>query len=250
MKVKLLLVLFLFIYQFSFSQTEILLNGTVISSDNFLLSNVDVINKTSQKSAKTNDNGEFVIAVTANDSLLFYAKDYYLKRIKLSSEQIKLDNLQVVMVKKPEELDEVVIKTISPIKTKIDKKWEQGKRDEINVQKSVEHIKKRTVYEGAIDNGMDFIRIGKSILDFFKKEKDAPKEKLPEIEFGTLAKSTCNQKFFIETLKLKPEEIDLFLQFCNTDPKSKAQLENHNVLSMMDFLIVKNKEFKNPAASK
>ena len=134
MNVKLLLVLSLFVFQFGFSQTEKLLKG-VVSSDNFLLQNVDVINKTSQKSTKTNDKGEFVIAVKANDSLLFYAKDYYLKRLKVSKEQIGQNNLQVVMIKKPEELDEVVVEKTHSIKLNKDKAYEQGKRDEIDVDK-------------------------------------------------------------------------------------------------------------------
>lgn len=243
MKVKLLLVLSLFAYQFAFSQTEKLLKG-VVSSDNFLLQNVDVINKNSQKSTKTNDKGEFVVTVKANDSLLFYAKDYYLKRLKVTKEQIGQNNLQVLLIKKPEELDEVVVEKTHSIKLNKDKKYEQGKRDEIDVINSVESIKKRTVYEGNIDNGMNFIAIGKKILDLFSKEKEPEKEASPEIEFATLAKNTCDQKFYLETLKLKPEEIDLFLQFCDTDPKSKALIEHHNVLSMMDFLLAKNIEFQ------
>src|SRR6187431_1881775 len=108
MKIKLLFIFSLIACQFGFSQTEMLLKG-VVSSDNFLLQNVDVINKTSLKSAKTNKKGEFVITVKANDSLLFYTKDYYLKRLKLSNEQIGQNNLQVVMIKKPEELEEVLV---------------------------------------------------------------------------------------------------------------------------------------------
>ena len=243
MKVKLLLVLSLFAYQFAFSQTEKLLKG-VVSSDNFLLQNVDVINKNSQKSTKTNDKGEFVVTVKANDSLLFYAKDYYLKRLKVTKEQIGQSNLQVLMIKKPEELDEVVVEKTHSIKLNKDKKYEQGKRDEIDVINSVESIKKRTVYEGNIDNGMNFIAIGKKILDLFSKEKEPEKEAPPEIEFEIMKKNTCDEKFYLETLKLKPDEIDLFLQFCDTDPKSKALIEHHNVLSMMDFLLAKNIEFQ------
>jgi hypothetical protein len=243
MKVKLLLVLSLFAYQFAFSQTEKLLKG-VVSSDNFLLQNVDVINKNSQRSTKTNDKGEFVVTVKANDSLLFYAKNYYLKRLKVSKEEIGQNNLQVVMIKKPEELDEVVVEKTHTIKLKKDNAYEQGKRDEIDVVKSVEDIKKRTVYDGAIDNGMNFVAIGKKILDLFRKEEEPEKDVLLDIEFATLAKNTCDQKFYLETLKLKPEEIDLFLQFCDIDPKSKKLIEHHNILSMMDFLSAKNIEFQ------
>ena len=224
MKVKLLFTLFLFVCQFSFSQTEKLLKG-VVSSENFLLYNVDVINKTSQKSTRTNDNGEFVITVKANDSLLFYTKDYYLKRLKLSNEQMELNNLQVVMIKKPEELEEVVVNQMKSIKLSKDENYEQRKLDDIDVAKRSGKLRTR-VYDGSIENGMI-----KMYRLFGSDDKPA------EIEFAILAKNTCDQKFFTENFKLKPDEIDLFLQFCDTDPKSKKLRENTNILSMMDFLV-------------
>jgi len=194
---------------------------------------VDVINKTSQKSTTTNDKGVFIIEVKANDSLLFYTKDYYLKKLKLSNEQIEQNNLQVVMIKKPEELEEVVINQMNSIKLSKDENYKQGKLDDIDVEKRGGKLR-TGVYDGSIENGMTKIK-----RLFGSKNKT-----LPEIEFATLAKSTCDQKFYIETLKLKPEEIDLFLQFCDADPKSKTLIKNHNVLSMMDFLSFKNFEYK------
>jgi len=243
MNVKLLLVLSLFISQLAFSQSEKSIKGTV-SSEGFLLQNVDVINKTSKQATKTNENGEFSIAVKVNDSLLFYAKEYHWHRLKVSLEQIAADNLNILMFKKPEELEEVVITKAQEVKINKNNVYEQGKRDEIAVINSVEHIKKRTVYEGEIDNPMNFMRIGKMIVDLFRKDKDPNRQSTPEMDFTVLAKSTCNEQFFTKTLKLKPEEIDLFLQFCDSDPKSKKLKENTNVLSMMDFLTIKNIEFQ------
>ena len=243
MKIKLLLGLALLVCQFSFSQTEKLLKG-VVSSDIFLLQNVDVINKNSQKSTKTNDKGEFVIAVKVNDSLLFYTKDYFLKRLKISTEQIELNNLQVVMFKKAEELDEVIVEKKQNLKLSKDKKYEQSKRDEYATEKFDNREGYDAMREHTFVNGLNFVNIAKKLLDIFSKEKEPEKETLPEIEFATLAKSTCDRKFYLETLKLKPEEIDLFLQFCNVDPKSKKLIEHHNVLSMMDFLMAKNIEFQ------
>jgi peptidase E len=88
------------------------------------------------------------------------------------------------------------------------------------------------------------MRIGDMIFGLFTKEKEEVKKTVPKIEFIALAKNTCDQKFYLETLKLKLEQIELFLQFCEADPKSKALIENHNVLSMMDFLSAKNIEFQ------
>lgn len=244
MKVKLLLVFSLVVHQFSFSQTEKRIKGKVLC-DNFLLQKVDVINKTSKINTTTDEKGEFIIQAKANDSLYFYAKEFYLKKIKLTSDQMDQNNLVVLMFKIPEELEEVVIRTVatSGISWEGDKKYKQEKRDELALYKNANRLK-TGVYDGTIENGMDFGRIGKMVLDLFIKEKEKPKEKVPEIEFATLAKNTCDEKFYIETLKLKPDEVDLFLQFCDADPKSKKLIEHHNILSMMDFLSGKNIEFQ------
>jgi hypothetical protein len=231
MKVKLLLTVLLFVFQLSFSQTEKLLKG-IISSSNYVLKNVNVINKTSEKSTTTNEKGEFVIAAKVNDSLLFYTKDYYLKRIKLSNEQIEQNNLQVEMIKKPEELEEVVVNQMKSIKLSKDKNHEQGKLDNIEVDKRGAKIR-TGVYDGSIENGMT------KIIRLFGPEKT-----LPEIEFATVAKNTCDTIFFTKNLKLKPEEVGLFLQFCDADSRSKKLIGNLNILSMMDFLTIKNKEFQ------
>ncbi|PZX92389.1 hypothetical protein DOS84_16410 [Flavobacterium aquariorum] len=243
MKVKLLTALFLIVCQFSFSQTEKLLKG-VVTSDNLLLQNVEVINKTSKKSTTTNDRGEFLIQVKVNDSLLFYAKNFNWKRLKVSKEQIELNNLQVVMFKKAEELDEVVVAKKQNLKLSKDKKYEQSKLDEYATEKFDNNEGYQAMRNGTFVNGLNFVTIGKKLLDLFSKEKETEKESSPEIEFAILAKNTCDQKFYLETLKLKSDEIDLFLQFCDTDPKSKALIKNHNILSMMDFLSAKNIEFQ------
>jgi hypothetical protein len=243
MNVKILLVLFLLVSQFSFSQTEKLLKG-VVSSDNFLLKNVDVINKTSKKSTTTNEKGEFLIEAKVNDSLLIYAKDYNLKRLKVSPKQIELNNLQVIMLKNIEELEEVVIAKKQSLKLSKDKKYEQSKRDEYATEKFDNREGYQKMRKGTFVNGLNFVTIGKRLLNLFSKEKEPEKEAPPEIEFATLAKNTCDQKFYLEKLKLKPEEIDLFLQFCDADPKSKKLIESSNVLSMMDFLSAKNIEFQ------
>lgn len=249
MKVKLLLALFLFVCQLGFSQNEKPIKGKV-SSDNILLQNVDVINKTSKKSTVTDENGKFIIEAKANDSLVFYAKEFHLKKIKLSSGQIEQNNLNVIIFKKPEELDEVVVTKLPSIKWKIDKKWEQEKNDQIALENRAKAVKNKTMYDGTIENGMDFVEIAKKIVGLFKREKEPEKETPPKMEFAILAKRVCEEKFYLNTLKLKPEEINLFLQFCEMDPQSKKLISNYNELSMMDFLVEKNGEFQKLKAVK
>src|SRR5688572_16493170 len=88
MKVKLLTTISFFTYQLSISQTEKLLNGKVYSQ-NILLKNVEVINKTAKTSTRTNELGEFSILAKEHDSLLFFSKDYLFTRLKLTLKDLE-----------------------------------------------------------------------------------------------------------------------------------------------------------------
>jgi hypothetical protein len=240
MKVKLLTTISFFTYQLSISQTEKLLYGKVLSNKN-LLKKVEVINKTAKTSTTTNDLGEFSIPVKAKDSLLFFAKDYFFTRLKITQENIDTNNLVVNMIIKPEELNEVVITNIKFEKIKIS----QQNIDDIKFEKDAGSLQKYTgVYNGTITNGMDFNRMGTGLLNLFKKDKEEPKKKSPEIDFKKLIATSIPDDFFIKDLKLKPEEKELFIEFCDADPNSKALLQHKNILSTMDFLYAKNTEFK------
>src|SRR6218665_1180017 len=111
MRVKLLTTISIFTYQLSISQSEKVLNGKVLSQ-NLPLNKVEVINKTAKTSTRTNELGEFSILVRPKDSLLFFSKDYFFKRLKISQQNIDQNNLVVNMILKPEELDEVLITEI------------------------------------------------------------------------------------------------------------------------------------------
>ena len=231
-----------FTLQSGFSQTEKLIKGKVLQ-EQFPVEKVEVANFNSKKVSTTNAAGEFSLVVKAGDELIFISKNHQIKKIVLDQNTISRNNLVISLILKPEELEEVLISKMPSTKLSTDKAYEQGKIDQLAVEKSARSLK-TGVYNGTIENGMDLMRIGRMLLKLFLKEKEVVKESAPKIEFIALAKSTCDQKFYIETLKLKPEEIPLFLQFCDADPKSTTLIENSNVLSMMDFLSTKNIEFK------
>lgn len=241
MQLKTFLLLLTLISSISFSQTHKLLRGKVRSGD-FVLQNVDVINKTALTGTKTNANGEFIIAASVNDSILFYDKDYELKGILLSLEEIDKNYMIVSIDKKPEELKEISIHKIN-VDWEFDKKWEQLKRDEVAVYRQSRQLKNSGVYDGTITNGMDFVKIGKMLFGgVFKGKKE--KEGNPEA-FKEAAAANFDEKFFTETLQLKKSEIEPFLTFCNFDPDSKKTITtNSNSLELMDFLYQKSIEFK------
>ena len=241
MKVKLLVALFFLSIHFSFSQTEKLIVGKV-TSDGFELQNVDVINKNAKTSTTTNFTGDFQLSAKVGDSILFYKKEYYLKGILLRLNHFSSNAVAVQLVKKAEELDEVIIKKVQIIDFKTNSNYEQIKRDEITADRNERKLKNTRIDDLTIDKGLDLARIGKTLINLVTKEK--PIKKIVKVDFKDLAIKICDQNFFLKTLQLNPDEIELFLQYCNADPKSTKLLENTTILYMMDFLISKNIEFK------
>ena len=233
-------IFFLFlIVQISFSQSETVYKGKILYN-NFPIENIEIINLNSEKSAFSNSAGEFSIAANAEDVVVFASKLYEYKRISVQSEYLN-NFIQIIsLIKKPEELKEVII-------TKM--KWQhigsdKNASNQIALDKMQSQIKNPFIYDGSITNGPDLIKIGKLIIDLFKKDKTETKNKIPEIKFYELAKNKNYQEYYSKSLNLKPDEIELFLQFCDADPKSKIVAQNNNSLEMMDFLFAKNLEFK------
>ena len=243
MKIKLLAFFLFFMLQFGFSQTEKLIQGRVLCDD-FPLQGIEVLNLASKKITITDTNGRFSILAKVEDMLVFVSEKYDYKRVFLDKEFFDKNNFTISLTRKPEQLEEVVVFKMPTVKLSKDKVYEHGKSDELVLEKAANHPKPIGVYDGTIENGADLMRIGGMILDLFIKKKEYKKEIVSKIEFKELVKTNYTETFFVNTLKLKPEEVALFLEFCDADPKSKAVLENTNPLKLMDFLFAKNIEFK------
>jgi hypothetical protein len=228
-----------FCTQFSHSQLETNYKGKVLS-DNFPIEKVELINLNTEKSAFSNNVGEFSIVAKPKDIIVFASKLYEVKRIVIQPENLN-NPLQIIsLIKKPEELNEVIVKKINWKRVGSNK----NASSQIALDKMQSQIKNPFIYDGSITNGMDFIQIGRLLIDLFKKDKDETKRQVPEIPFDELAKSAFYEEYCTKTLKLKTDQIALFLQFCDVDPKSKMVAKNYNTLGMMDFLFQKSIEFK------
>ncbi|MBS7252959.1 hypothetical protein [Flavobacterium branchiicola] len=237
MRVKLLTTISFFTYQIGVSQTEKVLNGKVLSQ-NTTLYKVEVINKTSKTSTRTNELGEFSILAKENDSLLFFSKNYFFTRLKVTLKDLEKNDLIIEMTPKAEELENVTVGR--SVFNKAEIKNIVNNKEEINkiiIRKQFDEVtSKVTVYDGKIKNAINF-----SYPIF-----DKPKKKIEprDDRFKKLVQASCPPDFFIKNLKINSEEKELFIKFCNADPKSKTLLEKSNVLELMDFLYAKNEEFK------
>ncbi|MFH6933767.1 hypothetical protein [Flavobacterium sp. FlaQc-30] len=232
MKLKLLTTISFFTYQLSIAQTEKVLHGKVLSQ-NLTLKDVEVINKTTQTSTRTNELGEFSILVKMQDSLIFYSKDYFFTRLKITTKDIESNNLLVNMILKPEELNEVVINKVEFDKVKIS----ADDVADVLISKNAKDLFWNT---GVSDNSIrEALRVS-----FPLKGKQKKTIEVADDRFKKLVVAVCPSDFFIKNLKIKPQEKELFIDFCDSDPKSKTLLENPNILAVMDFLYTKNEEFK------
>ena len=240
MRTKLLSTLLIFTSQFGFSQT---IKGKVVFN-NYAIPKVEIINENSKTVVVSDADGTFSIAAKRNDILIFIAKNYELKKIVINPLIINDNDLNIELVLKAEELKEVVITKMPSIKLSSDKNHEQEKLDKYALEKAANRPKIIGVNMGTIENGMDLMRIGGMLGGLFKKEKEPLKKEKLIVPFKDFARTSCDQNYFINTLKLKPDEIELFLDFCDADSKSKIIANSKNVLSTMDFLLEKSIEFK------
>ena len=229
MKIKLPFFFLLLVYQFGFSQTEKLIQAKVLCED-FPLQGIEVLNLASKVTTITDSNGKFSILAKAKDTLMFVSKNYEYKRFFLKKEDLEKNNIIIYLTRKMEQLEEIiVISKINFPKIKFDKNI----ASQLTIEKAAKNPKPYGVYDGTIENGM-----GMTI------NLPSGRKKIHEIEFKELMKKSYNDSFYIQTLKLKPEEIGLFIEFCDADPKSKTILKNTNPLKSMDFLMSKKIEFK------
>ena len=229
MKNKSFVIVFLFLIQFCFSQTEKTIQGSVLCND-FPVQGIEIVNLVTKKNTVTDSNGRFSILVKVEDMLVFISEKYDYKRLFLDKEFLDKNNFTILLTQKPEQLEEVVvISKVSFPKIKFDKNI----ASQLNIEKAAKNPKPFGVYDGTIENGIGM-----------KINLSNGRKKIHQMEFKEVVKKNYNENYYTKILKLKPDELELFLEFCDANPKSKIVLENTNTLKLLDFLFAKNIEFK------
>jgi hypothetical protein len=231
MKIKITLFLLCFGYfQICLSQN---IKGKVISN-NLPIKNVEVINTNSKEIINTKEEGDFEIKVATNNWITFYHKDYDVVKIYIDSLFDFNKSLEIELFQKSTKIEEVLVEKQQP--------FLKGMKYGMPV---IPYNKPSVQFnDGSIPNGMDFIAIGKMIGGLFKnKDKINVKPKEP-VQFRAFTSQSYTSEFLISSLKLQPEEIEEFLNFCSFDPMSKEAVENSDKLILLQFLIVKSEEYK------
>lgn len=240
MKTKITILFLCLVYHFSFGQTNDRksFHGQVLN-DSIQVSNGYVVNLNAKTRTFISADGYFDILAKARDTLLISSLAFKPRKIILSSENFTIPLTIVKLETYTNHLKEVIVQrkinlNLGNIQKIIDTPYfDDG-------QSSPKNTNMPTI---TIENGLDFMKIGGMIGKLFIKN-ETPKKEINFYEnFKEAANKAVTREFFTNTLKLKKEEVGLFLIFCESDPKSLPFLKSENKFQLIDFLVIKNKEF-------
>ena len=231
-------------YLFTSKIVSVNLKKGKVIANKYAVSKVEVINSTQKTTTLSDTSGDFYISAKPNDILVFVSTEHEIRKITVPTQNGNTEVLVVELALKAKELSEVLITNTPKITLAATPEVEQIMRDEIEADRADKSLKPPMIDDLKINKGLNLIRIGGFLADLLKKDKDDNQKVAPLNSFTTVAKNSFEKKFFMETLKLEQDQIDLFLQFCERDPNSKTLLKDSNELAVLEFLLKKNTEFK------
>ena len=242
MKTKIILFCFVLLYQISFAQNEKRksLHGQ-FTNEFALVDNGYVFNLNSKTRTFISNQGFFDILAKAKDTLLVSSASFKSKKIIIQDKDFTKSLFVVNLESQTTLLKEIIVKGKTEIKPAI-----PGSQRIVDMEFTDDFKsspKNRAMpSDGTIENGMDFVRMFKMVSKLFKK--DVAEKADSNVSFSEAVHNGVDTYFFTNTLKLKSNEIGLFLDYCENDPKSKTLLQEKDEFMLIDFLITKNEEFK------
>lgn len=244
MKTKIGILLIVLFCQFSYAQfTQAKLIRGQVRNDVIPVENVIVFNTKDHTATNVNAYGSFEMMASVNDTLVFSSLVFKSKRIVLTEEDFIKPKIFVPLEIFTNELAEVVIKArkdMSPVSGNTQRYVDlQYFGDEKSALKNTAMLP-----DGTIDKGMDFVRMYKGVINTLRKNNPGNTDFHKETSFSDYVIHNVDYSFLSNTLKLKDDEVKLFLVYCENDSKSRTLMNPTSKFQLLDFLANKNKEFK------
>jgi hypothetical protein len=271
MKIKLLFLLTFLVSATSFSQLkerELVIGK--IKSDSLEVENITVFNASSNIGAITDVDGKFAIKVREKDTLVVQGLAYLSTKYIIQKKDLDVEILEIYLKVRINELNEVEvspytltgtlevdtrkIKTYAPDLSAID--YSKLKPKDILDTRPVNTAMPNTMASTPVNFIAIFGFIGKGIKELVgsdkKKisasEKAFNEKRLKEVQskpFAEHMKEQFSNHFFTDQLKIKNEDIPMFLAFSETTSQELvAFLEEENHLKLIEYLISKAEAFK------
>ena len=265
------LFLFFLTSQLLFSQSieRKVLRGRIVV-DSLDVENISVINSSSNMVAITNLDGKFSIKAKPTDTLYFKGPSFVTKKYVLTQKDFWLEELEIKLYVKVTELNEILI-TPYTLSGNLE---EDTKRIQVYGDafsgidaKAIKHfeddVRTGTPINSAIPNqfapngaNFDLIAIGKGIANLLgikgnpksNSERVFEERRIRDLQSKSFSEHILERfshNFFIETLKIKNEDIPMFMSFSELNVYELSPLlKPENELKLIEYLINKSAEFK------
>lgn len=225
--------------------TRKIMYGKVVS-DSVAIENGQVFNINAKTGVSIDNKGFFSILVKAKDTLVFSSLGFKTEKVVLTQTDINSSFFRIKLNAVANQLLAVVVYAKSGPHPEfgntqkiVDTQYYDDK------QSSPDNILMMPTGTGD-PNAMDCIRVYNMIFKNLFKNNPDKVDLVSEVGFTTVAMQNVSYSFFTDKLKLKDDQVGLFLLFCENDPKSKTFVNTTSQeFEIMDFLITKNSEFKN-----
>lgn len=268
MRNNILLFFILVITQIGFSQgiERKVLRGKIVA-DSLEVENLTVYNITSNVGAITDVDGKFSINARATDTLFIQGLSYDSKRYILTDKDFWLPVLEIKLHVKITELNEIII---TPYTLTGDLK-EDTKRIQVygegfsKIDMRIKHyeddVRMGTPINTAMPNqfaptGISFLPLINGLSSLLGVKGDPKKNServfeerrirdLQSKSFSEHMLERFSHNFFVETLKIKNEDIPMFMSFAELNVYELSPLlKAENELKLIEYLINKSEEFK------
>lgn len=269
MKNSFIIVITLLFSQLFFSQEmeRKILRGKIVA-DSIEVENLTIFNITSNIGAVTNVDGKFSIKAKATDTLYIQGLSYDSKKYVLTEKDFWLEELEIRLHIKVTELNEVEITpyTLSGNLTKDTKRIQVYGEGFSKIDMNIKHyeddvrsgtpVNKASASQFSTLTGIDFKLIGKGIGQLLgikgnpKKNSERVFEQRRQRDIQTKSFSDhmferFSHNFFVETLKIKNEDIPMFLQYAEMPAKDLSLfLKPEYELQLIQYLTDKAKAYK------
>lgn len=224
------------------------LHGKVVN-DSVAIENGLVFNLNAKTGDLIDKKGTFSILAKANDTLLVTSLGFKSQKVILSSSDVNSSFYKIKLHSVANELHSVIVYAKHHISNS-----EFGNTQKIvdtqyfdDNQSSPDNI--LMMPSGTGDpNNMDVIRVYNKVFKNLFKSHPNKSDFVSDVSFTNVAIHSVDYSFFTDVLKLKDDQIGLFLLYCENDPKSKSLVEHNTQFEIIDFLVAKSDSFKNIAS--
>ncbi|KGO88790.1 carboxypeptidase-like regulatory domain-containing protein [Flavobacterium suncheonense] len=261
MRNKIQLLLLVMVPFFTLAQVDrSLLKGKIVA-DSLEVANVSVTNKTAGIVTMTDVKGDFRLMAKEKDTLVFSGINFHSSHLIVSHTHLADEDLTIRLSVKINVLDEIIVRPYTLTgNLETDTKKLKVKTIDINVKAAVAGLSAPQVKYSAVKEGMksvlpttessltgiDLKYLGSLLYQavFKPKPKSRKIEFITDKIFSDAVKEKFSESFFTETLKLKPEQIDLFLAYCDDgSAANRALLNPKKEFELIDYLLKKSEEY-------